>query len=353
MKEKIRIGITHGDINGVGYEIMLKTLAEPSVTESFVPIIYGSSKVAAYYKKVLDTESINALNLNTVSGASEAHTKRVNLINVSSDANLKVELGQATAEAGAAAAAALNMAVGDLQGGKIDAVVTCPVNKLNIQSNSYRFPGQTEFFANRLNAPKSMMLMISDLVKLGFVTGHVSLKDVSRLLSKELVFDKLSIMNEALRRDFVIRAPRIAVLALNPHSGDGGLLGDEEKMIIAPMVEQAKSKGILAFGPYSSDGFFASDMFTRFDGVLAMYHDQGMIPFKSMSYPGGVNYTAGLPVVRTSPAHGTAYDIAGKGTASPTSFKEAMFLARDIFFNRMMQDEISENPLKKQKESRS
>ena len=352
MREKLRIGITHGDINGISYEIMLKTLAESSITELFVPIIYGSSKVASYYKKVLNSENINGLNLNIVNNAAEANTKRVNILNVVSDTTLKVEFGQSSAEAGASAAAALIAAANDLQNGKIDAIITCPINKYNIQSESYNFPGHTEFFAHRFNAVNTMMMMIGEVVKLGFATGHVPLKDVAKQLSKQLILDKLNVMNDTLRRDFVIRSPRIAVLSLNPHSGDGCLLGDAERTIIVPAVEEAKNNGMLAFGPYSSDGFFAAGMFAQFDGVLAMYHDQGMIPFKSMSYPGGVNYTAGLPVVRTSPAHGTAYDLAGKGKASPASFRDAMFLARDIFFNRSMQEEISENPLKKQKESK-
>jgi 4-hydroxythreonine-4-phosphate dehydrogenase len=301
---------------------------------------------------VLNSENINGLNLNIVNNATEANAKRTNIINVVSDTSLKVEFGQSSAEAGAAAAAALLAVANDLQDGKIDAVITCPINKYSIQSESFNFPGHTEFFAHRLNAANTMMMMVGEVVKLGFATGHVPLKEVSKQLNKQLILDKLNVMNDTLRHDFVIRSPRIAVLSLNPHSGDDGLLGDEERTIIVPAVEKAKSDGILAFGPYSSDGFFAAGTFAQFDGVLAMYHDQGMIPFKSMSYPGGVNYTAGLPVVRTSPAHGTAYDLAGKGKASHASFRDAMFLAREIFFNRLMQEEINENPLKKQKESR-
>lgn len=346
MKEKIRIGITHGDMNGISYEIMLKTFADASILDMFVPVIYGSSKVTAYYKKVLDLESVNNLNLNVVHNIAEVNPKRVNIVSISSESSLKVELGMSSLTAGAAATEALNLAVDDLQNGKIDAVVTCPVNKANIQSESFKFPGQTEFFAHHFSAPNHLMLMVGENFKVGFATGHIPLKDVSSALNKDLILNKLQIMDATLRRDFVIRVPRLAVLALNPHAGDDGLLGDEEKTIITPAVEEARHKGLLAFGPYSTDGFFASGMFARFDAVLAMSHDQGMIPFKSICFPGGVNYTAGLPIVRTSPAHGTAYNIAGKGTASPASFRDAMFLAREIVLNRRMYDEINANPLK-------
>lgn len=352
MKEnRLRIGITHGDINGIGYEIILKTLVDLSIMDYFTPIVYGSSKAAAFYRKQLNNEGINSFNFNIVNSADEAHPKRANIINVPSDNNLKVEPGVPTHMAGEASVSALEAAVLDLKAGKIDVVVTCPINKATVHSEAYEFPGHTEFLAARFEAPDFMMLMVSDMMRIGFVTSHIALNQVSKVLNKELILNKLSVMNQSIRDDFMIRSPRIAVLALNPHASDDGLLGDEEKRVIIPAIESAKANGILAFGPYPADGFFARGMYDKFDAVLAMYHDQGMIPFKSVGLGGGVNYTAGLPIVRTSPAHGTAYDIAGKDLASPSSLREAIFLARDIYFNRKMQEELNANPLKKQQDS--
>lgn len=342
MREKIRVGITHGDYNGIGYEIIMKTFSDSGMNEFFIPIVYGSSKAAAYYRKTLNMEYFN---FNLINDASEANPKRTNLINVISD-NVKVEIGVPSHIAGTASVNALDAAVADLNEGKIDVIVTCPINKFNSYSEEHNFPGHTEYFANKYNAENFMMLMVNDIMKIGFVTGHIPIKDVADTINKELILKKLSIINESLKNDFIIRSPRIAVLSLNPHNGDNGLLGEEEKNIISPAIEEAKQEGILAFGPYSSDGLFASGTFKEFDAVLAMYHDQGMIPFKSIGFMGGVNYTAGLSIIRTSPAHGTAYDIAGKGIASPTSLREAIFLASDIYFNRKEQEEISANPLK-------
>jgi 4-hydroxythreonine-4-phosphate dehydrogenase len=256
-------------------------------------------------------------------------------------------MGKITEAAGEASVAALRAAVKDLKAGKIDAVVTCPVNKSNIQSNDYHFPGHTEFFAAEFEAENCIMLMVGDTMRVGFVTSHIPLDNVSKTLSKELIIHKINIMSQSLIVDFTIHKPRIAVLALNPHAGDNGLIGKEEDELIIPAIDECKEKGMLVYGPYPADGFFASGMFKQFDAVLAMYHDQGMIPFKSLSYDGGVNYTAGLPVVRTSPAHGTAHDIAGENKASISSFREALYLACEIYKNRALHAELTANPLKK------
>jgi 4-hydroxythreonine-4-phosphate dehydrogenase len=340
MKEKIRVGITHGDFNGIGYEIIMKTFSDVSINEFFIPIVYGSSKAAAYYRKTLDMENFS---FNIISEASEANAKRTNIINVSD--NVKVEMGFSSQLAGMSSIKALDKAVDDLQRGKIDVIVTCPIDKFNTRSELYNFPGHTEYFADKFKVEDYMMLMINDIMRMGFVTGHIPFGEITYVLNKELIMNKLSIINTTLKDDFLIRAPRIAVLSLNPHAGDHGLLGKEEIEIICPAIEEAKSNGILAFGAYSPDEFFALGEFRNFDAILAMYYDQGMIPFKSIGLPGGVNYTAGLPIVRTAPIHGTRYDITGKGLATPNSLRDALFLASDIYMNRKTQAEIAANPL--------
>ncbi|MDR1887253.1 MAG: 4-hydroxythreonine-4-phosphate dehydrogenase PdxA [Prevotellaceae bacterium] len=341
MKEKIRVGITHGDFNGTNYEIIMKTFVDTAINEFFVPVIYGSSKAVAYYRKALDMEN---LSFNIIGDASEANTKRTNILNVAD--NVKVEIGFSSQLAGISAIKAMDTAIEDLQNGKIDVIVTCPVNKSVTRFDSSDFPGHSEYFANKFNVKDYMLLMINELMRIGFVTGHIPFGEVTKTISKDLIISKLSIINDSLKNDFLIRAPRIAVLSLNPHSGDNGLFGREETEIICPAVEEAKKSGILAFGAYPSDEFFASGAFSDFDAVLAMYHDQGMIPFKSIGLPGGIDYTAGLPIVRTAPAHGTGYEIAGKGIAAPKSLRDALFLATEIYKNRKMQDEISANPLR-------
>jgi 4-hydroxythreonine-4-phosphate dehydrogenase len=319
----------------------MKTLSDTAMNEFFIPIIYGSSKAVAYYRKALDMENFN---FNVINNADEANVKKTNIINVSD--NIRVEMGLPSQLAGISSIRALEMAVEDLQTGKIDAVVTCPVNKSVTNSTSYNFSGHTEYFADKFGVKDCMMLMLNELMRIGFVTSHVPFGDVLQLLNKDLILNKLSLINETLKTDFMIRAPRIAVLSLNPHGGNNGLLGKEEVEIICPAIEEAKKNGIFAFGTYASDEFFASGDFSNFDAVLAMYHDQGMIPFKSIGLPGGVIYTAGLPIVRTSPAHGIEYDIVGKGIATPASLRDALFLATEIYRNRQTQDEIIANPLK-------
>lgn len=338
----IRLGITQGDINGIGYEVIIKTLMEPHMTEICTPIIYGSPKVAAYHRKALNIEN---LSFNHIRNANEAHTKRINIINCTDD-NVRVELGKSTREAGESAFNALDAACMDLEKGLIDVLVTAPINKDNIQSEHFSFPGHTEYLAQRFKTNNYLMLMVSETMKMGVVTTHLPLAEVPKNITKEAVLSKLRIIARTMQQDFSINKPRIAVFGLNPHAGDNGLLGNEENDVILPAIIQAKKEGIIALGPYPADGFFGSEDYRKFDAILAMYHDQGMIPFKLASFEHGVNYTAGLPVIRTSPAHGTAYSLAGEDKASPESFRQAMFLAVDIFKNRKIYAEISKNPLK-------
>ncbi|MDR0560121.1 MAG: 4-hydroxythreonine-4-phosphate dehydrogenase PdxA [Prevotellaceae bacterium] len=341
MKEKIRIGITHGDFNGISYEIIMKTFSDMAINEFVTPVIYGSSKAAAYYRKTLHMEYFN---FNPINDASEANARKTNIINVSD--NVKVEIGVHSPAAGKSSVQALDAAVADLQNEKIDLIVTCPVDKSNSHSESYTFSGHTEYLAEKFKTEDYMMLMVSDFMKVGFVTGNIPFAKIAESINRELIVSKLSIINNCLKKDFQIRAPRIAVLSLNPHNGDMGMLGDEEINIIRPAIEEAKANGILAFGTYAPDGFFASGEFSNFDAILSMHYDQGMIPFRSIGLSKGVNYTAGLPIVRTSPAHGTGYDIAGKGIAQPSSLRDAIFLAAEIYNNRRLQNEIEANPLK-------
>jgi 4-hydroxythreonine-4-phosphate dehydrogenase len=342
-QHKIKVGITHGDINGIGYEIIIKALADSRILEMCTPIVYGSSKVAAYYRKAIDNE---VFTFNTINSAKDANPKRSNIINCVSE-DVRVELGKSTKMAGEASLAALEAAIRDLKSGDIDAVVTAPINKENIQSDSFGFPGHTEFFAKKFNTRNFLMLMISDILKIGVVTGHIPLNQVVASITQENILNNLKVLHKSLLEDFSIRKPRIAVLGLNPHAGDGGVLGDEEEKIILPAIRQANEEGIIALGPYPADGFFGSGEFKKFDATLAMFHDQGLIPFKSFAFESGVNFTAGLPIIRTSPGHGTAYDIAGTGTASEESFRNAMYLAVDLFENRKKFGVLSKNPLQR------
>lgn len=339
---KLRIGITHGDINGVGYEIIIKTLSDSRLLESCTPIVYGSPKVAAYHRKALDVELFT---FNQISHAREANAKRVNIINCV-DEEIRVELGKSTPEAGEAALMALQAAIRDLKSGDIDAVVTAPINKENIQSDQFKFPGHTEFFASEFAAKNYMMLMVSDQLKVGVVTGHIPLQQVPQLLTKEKILSNIRILHKTVLEDFSIRKPRIAVLGLNPHAGDHGVIGTEDQGIIYPAIKQANEEGIIALGPFPADGFFGSGDYKKFDAILAMYHDQGLIPFKVLAFESGVNFTAGLPIVRTSPGHGTAYDIAGTGVASEDSFRNAIYLAIDVTESRKLYKSLSKNPLK-------
>lgn len=346
-EEKIKVGITHGDINGIGYEIIIKTLMDSRINELCVPILYGSAKIAAYHRKALGIKNVN---LNIIRDASMVNTKKSNVINCL-DENIRVELGKSVVNAGKASVQALDKAVEDLKQGKIDVLVTAPINKENIQSEDFNFPGHTEYLMKHFQADEVLMLMVSDVMKMGVVTGHVSLKQVPEVLTQDLILRKLNILNKSLLQDFKIRKPRIAVFGLNPHASDGGVLGKEENDIIVPAIKRAKEENIMAFGPYPADGFFGSKNLRKFDAILAMYHDQGLAPFKAISFDEGVNYTAGLNIVRTSPAHGTAYELAGKNEASPASFRNALFLALDIYKNRKEYEELSSSPLESKDKS--
>ena len=341
MEKLLKIGITQGDINGVGYEIILKTLADNRILENAVFIIYGSSKVAAFYKKQLEMDN---LNFNIVRKAEEANPRRINIINCCND-EIKVEMGVPTKEAGEAAFKALEAATDDLKNGIIDGIVTAPINKATIQSERFNFNGHTEYLQSKFDQNESLMLLVIERLKVALATNHEPINAVAGLLTEELLLKKLTLLKKSLQRDFMIRQPRIAVLALNPHAGDDGLIGKEEINIIAPAVKKANEEGIICVGPLAADGFWGSSELTHYDAVLAMYHDQGLAPFKAIAMNTGVNFTAGLPIVRTSPDHGTAYNIAGKNLADENSFRQAVFAVFDIVKNRDLYDEINENPL--------
>lgn len=344
MENKIRIGITQGDINGVGYEVILKAFAEPAMLELCTPIIYGSPKVAAYHRKSLDLST----NFSIINNVSEAAHSKLSVLNCTND-EVKVEFSKADTEAGKAALDALERALADYREGMIDVLVTAPINKHTIQSETFSFPGHTEYIEERVGeGNKSLMILMKDDFRVALVTGHIPIHKVASTITKELIQEKLDIFHRSLKRDFGIGSPRIAVLSLNPHAGDEGLIGTEEQEIIIPAIKEMNAKGILCYGPYPADGFMGSGNFANFDGILAMYHDQGLVPFKTLAMEDGVNFTAGLPIIRTSPAHGTAYDIAGKGLASEDSFRQAIYVAIDVFRNRKRDDVAHANPLRKQ-----
>lgn len=343
--KNIKVGITHGDINGIGYEVILKALEDPRMTELCTPVIYGSAKIAAYYRKGADLPQVN---MTTVASAVEARDGEVSIVNVVPE-DTKIEPGVVSKVAGEAAFIALERAVADMRKGEIDVVVTAPINKDSIQSDTFRFPGHTEYLEASIgDGDKSLMILCSDTLRVALVTTHMPISKIAGAITREAILEKLAIFDKSLRRDFAIRAPRIAVLALNPHAGENGLLGAEEKDIIAPAVEEARKSGMLAFGPYAADGFFGSEAYTKFDGILAMYHDQGLAQFKTIAMESGVNFTAGLPFVRTSPDHGTGFDIAGKGEASEVSMRQAIYMAIDVYRNRKDYDRAYRNPLRKQ-----
>jgi 4-hydroxythreonine-4-phosphate dehydrogenase len=333
---KIRVGISQGDINGISYEVIIKALMDNKLLDFCIPIVYGSPKVGAYHRKALN---INNFSFNNVKSALEASPKRVNIIDCL-DENIRVELGRSTTMAGEASFKTLECAVADLKQGMIDVLVTGPISKNNIQSDMFPFRGHTEYLAHSFNAPDVLMLMVSDMMRVAVATGHVALSSVPGLLSVDMLVNKLRLLNKSLIRDFGIRKPRIAVLGLNPHAGEEGLIGNEEIDIILPALEKARDEKIMALGPYPSDGFFSSGNFTKFDAILAMYHDQGLTPFKALAFESGVNFTAGIPIIRTSPAHGTAFEIVGQNLASPDPFRHAIYLACDIFNRRKEHDEL-------------
>lgn len=342
-KHKIRVGITQGDINGIGYEIIFKAFSNPEMFEICTPVVYGSPKVAAYHRKALETET----QYNSIGSIAEAQEGRLNIINCNDD-EVHIELGTSTAEAGIAAFQALEMAVKDCLEGNIDIIVTAPINKSTIQNEQFSFPGHTEYLQERCGGEdKALMLLCSGDMRVAVATSHMALRDIPESITGELLEEKLTLLNESLKKDFNIDAPKIAVLSLNPHSGDNGLLGKEEIEIITPTIRKMNDSGIFCYGPFAADGFMGSGKYSSFDAILAMYHDQGLTPLKTLAMNDGVNFTAGLQIIRTSPAHGVAYDIAGKGTADENSFRQAIYAGIDIYRNRKSYSEARRNPLRK------
>ncbi|MBO4427006.1 MAG: 4-hydroxythreonine-4-phosphate dehydrogenase PdxA [Bacteroidales bacterium] len=340
--KKLIVGITQGDSNGIGYEVIIKALSDPRILDMFTPVIYGSSKIFGFYRKTIP--EIEQMDTNLINSAKEAHPKRVNILGCLPD-NAYAEPGGATAASAQAAITSLERAVKDLKAGEIDVLVTGPINKKAIVAEGFGFPGHTEYLEKEFGVKDVTMFLISERLKVGVVTGHIPLKDVPAAITEEKILSKLRLMNESLQRDFGISSPQIAVLSLNPHSGDSGLLGDEEQKIIIPAIRKATEEGILAFGPFSPDGYFGMGHYERFDATLAMYHDQGLAPFKAIAFEDGVNYTAGLPVVRTSPDHGTAFELAGRDEADPRSMRAAIFAAIDIYKNRIAWQKLQEGKL--------
>ncbi|MBM3176912.1 MAG: 4-hydroxythreonine-4-phosphate dehydrogenase PdxA [Bacteroidetes bacterium] len=330
MNDKPRIGITMGDPNGIGPEVIIKVLSDNRILNLITPVVYGSSRVISYYKKALNVEDFS---YGPPKGPGQYHHKSVNVINCW-DENLEIQPGTASVTTAKAAVTALKKAVEDINAGHLDGIVTGPIDKKTSHSDDFPFQGHTEYLTKAFQATESLMMMVSENLKVGLVTEHVPLKEVPRLLSKERVELKIRLMEFSLKKDFGKQKPRIAVLGFNPHAGDEGLLGDEEEKILKPVIEDLKTKGKLIFGPYAADGFFGTAQFQNFDGVMAMYHDQGLGPFKAIAFDNGVNFTAGLPIVRTSPDHGTAYAITGKGKADEGSMRHAIYLAADIINQR-------------------
>ena len=345
-ENKFKIGITQGDTNGIGWEIILKALADPRMTELFTPVVYGSPKAAAYYRNTV--AEIEAFSFNPVASAAEARRGKANLVACGETSDIAP--GKPTPEAGRAAVEALCAAMRDLKAGHLDALVTAPFDKETVQADDFRYTGHTEYLDAELEG-EAMMILCSDVLRVGLVTKHIPVSEIARNITKERIVRDLGTLRRALIEDFGIVEPRIAVMALNPHAGDGGLLGREEQEIIRPAIVEAFSKGVLAFGPFAADGLFAGGGYAKYDGILAMYHDQGLAPFKSLS-PDGVNFTAGLSAVRTSPDHGTAFDIAGKDKADPQSMRNAIYAAIDIAEHRRAWAEWTRNPLQRAERDR-
>lgn len=337
----IKVGISIGDVNGIGPEVIMKALKDSRILLDCTPIIYGSNKVFAHYKKVLDE---NEFNYQSCKIAEEAQIRKINVVNVWND-DIEYQMGLVTETGGKYAFLSLERATQDLAAGKIDVLVTAPISKEAMAKSGFKFPGHTEYLADLAGEEEALMVMVSGNLRVALVTSHIALKDVNSTLTKEKIFNKIKVFETSLKKDFGIVKPKIAVFGLNPHAGENGKMGTEEQEIISPAINQAKGENILAFGPYPADGFFGSPARTQFDGVLAMYHDQGLAAFKALAFEDGVNYTAGLPIVRTSPDHGTAFDIVGQDKASEHSMRSAIYVAMDVYRNRQFIKDISSNPL--------
>lgn len=340
------IGITCGDLNGIGLEVVIKAISDNHIFNICTPIIFANNKAVNFYKKTIHD---NNFSFNIMKDFSKLSNKQVNVFNTWEE-DVVITPGEESPIAGQYAFKSLQNAIDELKSGLIHAVVTSPINKNSIHSEAFPYTGHTPFLRDSFNAEDVVMLMCAENMRVAVVTEHVPVQDVAKELSTKKILSKLRIINQSLKDDFGIAKPKIAVLGLNPHAGDHGLIGNEEETIIQPAIKEAKQNNILAFGPYPADGFFAHGQYAKFDAVLAMYHDQGLIPFKSLAIGEGVNYTAGLPIVRTSPDHGTAFDIAGKGIADAQSTLEAIFLAVDIVRTRRENEENRSNPLRKMSE---
>lgn len=347
-KDAIRIGISIGDVNGIGPEVIIKALSDTMLLQDCTPVIYGSTKVLNYYKKIVTAGEFSYLPIETIDDLKE---KKINVINVWKE-EVEIELGKITESGGKYALLSLDEATKDLAAGKIDVLVTAPISKEAMSKAGFKFPGHTEYLADMAGQDEALMLMVAGDLRVALVSSHIALKDVPASVTIDKVLDKLRVFNQSLGKDFSIRRPKIAVFGLNPHAGENGKMGTEESEVILPAINRANNEGIMAFGPYPADGFFGSRNKENFDGVLAMFHDQGLAAFKAIAFDEGVNYTAGLPVVRTSPDHGTAFDIAGKDLASGQSMRQAMYLAMDVFRNQQFEKEINANPLQEQPKER-
>jgi 4-hydroxythreonine-4-phosphate dehydrogenase len=337
----IKVGISIGDINGIGPEIIMKALSDARILQDCTPIIYGSTKIFAYYKKLLNDQEFNYQSCKT---AEEAQKRKVNVVNVWTD-EVEIQQGLATQISGLCSFQALEQATQDLSTGKVDVLVTAPISKEAMGKADFKFPGHTEYLADLSGVEDALMVMVSENLRVALVTTHIALKDVSKTLSKERILQKIKSFDASLRKDFRIVRPKIAVFGLNPHAGENGKMGGEEQEIIIPAINAARNEDILAFGPYPADGFFGSPSRMNYDGILAMYHDQGLTAFKALAFDDGINFTAGLPIVRTSPDHGTAFDIVGQNKASENSMRQAIFSALDIYRSRKFIREIGANPL--------
>lgn len=341
---KVKIGITIGDINGVGPEVIIKALSNEMLLNECIPIIYGSSKVIGYHKNIVKNPGFNFININS---AEKASANKINLINCWQD-SVNIDIGTATEGGGQCAHIALDRAVNDAKEGKIDAIVTAPINKHAMKLANFPHLGHTEYIADELQTlGKELMMLLSEEMKVAVVSTHIPLKNAAEVVTKERVYTCIRTLNKTLKKDFGIEKPTIAVLGLNPHAGDNGEIGQEEEEAIRPAIIQLKKKGILASGPYGADGFFGSRAYKKFDAILAMYHDQGLIPFKALSFGSGVNFTSGVSIVRTSPDHGTGYDIAGKNSADSSSMRQAIYRAIDIFRSRADYDDMHRSKVEK------
>ena len=337
--DKIVVGISIGDLNGIGIEVILKAFQDKRMLEFCTPVLFGATKVVSYHKKALNLE----VSVHGITNIDQINPNKINILNIWKE-EVKIDLGKATKESGTYAAKSLEAATNHLKENKVDVLITAPINKENIQSDSFNYPGHTEYLEANLEG-KSLMILLTDELRIGLITGHIPIAKVAETITPELIKEKVDTMHESLKRDFGIVKPKIAVLSLNPHCGDNGVIGKEDDEIIKPTVQEIATSGKLVFGPYAADGFFGSKTYKQFDGVLATYHDQGLAPFKALSFGKGVNFTAGLNHVRTSPDHGTGYDIAGKNLANSSSFTEALFTALQVFNCRNDYKEITKNPL--------